>query len=152
MPEITLVPVSEENEHAVIELSVKEAQRHNVADNARSLSQGREDEGAWIRVIMADGEPVGFIMMHDETLRAEPEQPGYIYLWRMMIDQRYQGLGYGAAAMKAAADYARSRPGATEIMASFVDNEQSAGGFYERLGFEKTGNMVGGEVEIRLIL
>lgn len=152
MSEITLAPVTDENEADVIALAVREDQKSYVASNQRSLEQAEADDGAWPRAILADGVPVGFVMLHDETLLEEPEVAGYIYLWRMMIDARHQGKGYGSEAMKAVADYARTRPDATRIVSSYVEGDHSAAGFYERVGFKKTGEIVGGETEIELIL
>lgn len=152
MSEITLAPVTDENEADVIALAVSEDQKSYVASNQRSLEQAEAADGAWSRAILADGVPVGFVMLHDETLLEEPEAPGYIYLWRMMIDARHQGKGYGSEAMKAVADYARTRPEATRIVSSYVEGDHSAAGFYERVGFTKTGEIVGGETEIELIL
>lgn len=152
MPKVTLDLVTDANRRDVIALAVNEEQKAFVATNRRSLDQAAADPGAWPRAIVANGTPVGFIMLHDETLKAVPEEPGYIYLWRMMVDQRYQGLGYGADAIRLVVNYARTRPDATRIVASYIEGEASAAGFYKKLEFRKTGQIVGGETEIELIL
>jgi len=34
-------------------------------------------------------------MLHDENLRDEVRQNDYYFLWRLMIDKRYQKFGFG---------------------------------------------------------
>jgi diamine N-acetyltransferase len=79
----------------------------------------------------------------------DPEKPQY-FLWRFMIDARYQGRGYGRQAMACLLDYVRTRPGAAELLLSCVPGEGSPDGFYRQPGFELTGNMHGDEQEMKL--
>ena len=89
--------------------------------------------------------PVGFVMLHDE-----PAERKY-YLWRFMVDQRYQGLGYGARALNQIIEYVRTRPGAHELLTSVVPGEGSPGPFYEKLGFTYTGDIDEGERVMRSV-
>ncbi len=50
---------------------------------------------AWYRATYADGEPAGFVMLHDENLRPEPSASPAIELWRFMVDADRQGRGIG---------------------------------------------------------
>jgi diamine N-acetyltransferase len=136
----------------VSQLAVREDQVKFVAPNTRSLEQADADEGAWMRAIYADETAVGFVLLHEENLRAEPERRDYYYLWRFMIDQRYQGLGFGARAMQLVIGHVRAQPAARELFLHHVPAEGSAEGFYERLGFEHTGALAHGELEMRLAL
>jgi len=88
-----------------------------VATNAVSLAQAHFHPEAWYRLIHAGATPVGFVMLEDWTAlpdrapddwKADP----YVYLWRFMIDQRYQRQGFGARALLWLIDHARRRPGA----------------------------------------
>ena len=51
------------------------------------------------------GQLVGFVMISDgipaETLAADDDIVGPYYLWRLLIDHRHQGRGYGAATIDA---------------------------------------------------
>ena len=47
-----------------------------------------------------------------ETLAADDDIVGPYYLWRLLIDEAYQGRGYGAATIDAVVAYLRTRPGA----------------------------------------
>jgi len=122
-----------------------EAQHKMVAPNAISIAQAHFADRAWFRAVYANEEPVGFVMLSDE-----PEKQNY-YLWRFMIAGPHQGKGYGRRALELLIEYVRTRPGAKELLASYVPIEGGPEGFYRKLGFEPTGEVHGGEVEIRLV-
>ncbi len=142
---VTLREVNAANAEAVLALRVAEAQRHLVASNERSIAQAHFEQAAWFRAIYADEEPVGFLMLHDESLRAEPREAGYLVLWRMMLDARYQGLGFGRQAMHILIAHARTRPGVTRLQTSWRTEDGNAGGFYRKIGFVPTRIDVEGE-------
>jgi diamine N-acetyltransferase len=122
-------------------LSVSPIQEQFVASVADSLVEAVEDPGGraihW--AIYAEDTPVGFVMISDEV-----DGPDYIaqYLWRLLIDQRYQGRGYGAAALDLIVEYFRDRPGVRVMWTSCGEGEGGPLGFYERYGFEQTGDRV----------
>ncbi len=135
---VTLREVTPENSEAIFALSVADSQKHLVASNERSIAQAHFEESAWFRAIYADEEPVGFLMLHDETLRAEPREEGYLVLWRMMVDERFQGMGFGWTAMELVIAHARTRPGVERLQTSWRQDEGNAGDFYRKLGFAPT--------------
>jgi diamine N-acetyltransferase len=141
---VTLREVTSENFREILKLEVAPGQKKFVAPNAYSIAQAYfEREIAWFRAIYADETPVGFLMLSDK-----PDIPEY-FLWRLMIDARYQKLGFARQAMLQLFDYVRTRPGAKEILCSCVPGEGSPQGFYESLGFALTGEMEGSEVIMR---
>jgi diamine N-acetyltransferase len=95
---------------------------------------------------------VGFVMLHDENLRAEVRQDDYYFLWRLMIDKRYQRSGFGRRAIQLLIEHVKQRPNATTLLSSFHEGPDGPEGFYAKLGFERTGNEHNGEIEIRLRL
>ena len=102
------------------------------------------------------GQLVGFVMISDnipaETL-ASDDIVGPYYLWRLLIDHRQQGKGYGGATLDAVADYVRSRPNGTVLLTSCAPGDGSPQPFYLRNGFTKTGGvMADGEEILRLDL
>jgi diamine N-acetyltransferase len=143
---VTLREVTEDTVRTICNLSVTEHQTSFVAPNAVSIAQAYFSKYAWFRAVYADEEPVGFIMLHDD-----PEKPEY-FLWRLMTDARYQGLGFGRRAMELLIEHVRTRPNATELMTSCLPGEGSPQGFYEKLGFELTGDKEDEEVLLRLAL
>ena len=76
----------------------------------------------------------------------------YVALWRFMIDHRFQKCGFGAKAIHLLIAHARTRPGAANLLLSFVPKENNPEAFYSRFGFARTGEMDGGEVVMRLAL
>jgi len=141
---VTLREVTKENLRQVLNLEVAPTQTKFVASNAVSIAQAHfYPEKAWFRAIYADETPVGFLMLSDK-----PDTPEY-FLWRLMIDARYQKFGFARRAMELLFDYVRARPGAKEIFTSCVPGEGSPQGFYESLGFTLTGEMDGDEVVMR---
>ena len=117
-----------------------------MADNAVSIAQAHFSPIAWFRAIYAGETPVGFLMLADE-----PEKPCY-YLWRLMIGAEQQGKGYGRQAVLRLIDHVRTRPGATELLLSYVPGEGCPRDFYRKLGFVETGELDEGEVVMRLTL
>ena len=141
---VTLREVTKENLREVLRLEVAPEQKKFVAPNAVSIAQAYFDrEIAWFRAIYADETPVGFLMLSDDASKPE------YFLWRLMIDARYQKYGFAKQAMLLLFEYVRSRPEANELLVSCVPGEGSPQGFYESLGFTLTGEMVEGEVVLR---
>jgi diamine N-acetyltransferase len=69
-----------------------------------------------------------------------------------MIAGEPQGKGYGRRAMELLIEHVKTRPGAEELLLSYVPGEGSPEGFYRRLGFEPTGEENEGEIMASLRL
>lgn len=143
---VTLRPITNDNLREVLRLKVAPNQEHLVASNAVSLAQAHFTKEAWYRAIYADETPVGFIMIFDNV--AQPEY----FLWRLLIDQRYQRHGYGKQAIAQLLDYVKGRPGAKELFVSHAEGEGNPAPFYIKLGFEYTGEKMEDEFVMRLPL
>ncbi len=143
---VELREVTGETVRAICRLQVAPDQRLFVAPNAVSFAEALFEPKAWYRAILADDRPVGFVMLY--------EDPGVArsYLWRLMIDARYQGLGFGRRAVALVVDHVRSRPDATALLVSWVPGSGSPERFYLDLGFEPTGEIDAGEVVASLTL
>ncbi|MEM7593424.1 MAG: GNAT family N-acetyltransferase [Cyanobacteria bacterium P01_A01_bin.83] len=143
---VTLREITSDSVRTICNLSVGDEQQKFVAPNAMSIAQAYFSEDAWFRAIYADTTPIGFVMLEDK-----PESAKY-YLWRFMIDARYQGMGFGRRALLLVIDRIKTRPNATELLTSIVQAEGSPQGFYEKLGFKLTGEYEEEEAIMRLIL
>lgn len=143
---ISLREVTADSVRVICRLEVSEAQKHFVAPNAVSIAEAYFEPKAWFRAIYADETPMGFLMLYDD-----PDEPVY-FLWRYMIDARYQKLGFGKRAMDLILDHVRSRPGAREMSLSCHPGEEGPEPFYRRYGFSLTGKMLGDEAEMRITL
>ena len=149
---IALRPLDDANREAVLALRVSPDQLEFVSSVEDSLREAeQEPDGRAIQwALYDDEEPVGFVMISDEV-----GGPGYIahYLWKLLIDERHQRRGYGTAALDLVAAYFRARPGVEVMWTSAGQGEGSPIPFYERYGFERTGEIVfDEEVLLRLRL
>lgn len=139
-----LAEVTEDNFEAVIDIDVRADQQDLVAPVVKSLAEAwLHDEHAWPRAIYDGDELVGFVMafLDAEWPGAEDTRSG---LWRLNIAADKQGFGYGRFAVEAVCAELRSR-GAKRAYVTF---EGRAGGpqpFYEKLGFQLTGEEMEGE-------
>jgi diamine N-acetyltransferase len=149
--------LSDEDRDTALTLTVDPGQERFVAPVAQSFQDANEEAHARPRMWVAfdSRTPVGFVMISDdipqETLDANPDLIGPFYLWRLLIDRRYQRRGYGSRVLDAVVEYVRSR-GATVLWTSAVPGDGSPLPFYERYGFVATGRIVEDEVELRLDL
>jgi len=151
-PQVTLREVTAEDLYAILALEVTEPQREYVAANAKSIAEAHFHPEAWFRAIYLGDQPVGFLMLHDESLRPEPRQSGYYFLWRLMVDTSHQGRGIGRRAVTLLVEHVRTRPDAHELLTSFHPGPHSPEGFYMKLGFFPTGRKIGDETELRFVL
>ena len=149
---VSLRPISASNREAVEDLRVAPAQERFVSSVAESMIEAAEEpDGRAISwAVYADETPVGFVMIADEV-----GSPDYIphYLWKLLIDARYQRRGYGTATLDKIVEYFRGRPGVEELWTSAGQGEGSPIAFYEHYGFKQTGEIVfDDEVLLRLRL
>jgi len=140
---VTLREISAATVRSICQLGVREDQNRFVAPNAVSIAQAHFAKEAWFRAIYADDVPVGFLMLHDE-----PEKQLY-FLWRFMIDARYQGMGFGYKAIELLVEHVKTRPGATALGTSVVQGPGGPQPFYEKAGFTLTGEIEDGEAVMR---
>jgi diamine N-acetyltransferase len=149
---VSLRAIDDANREAVLALRVSPAQLQFVSGVAESLLEAAEEPGAralyW--AIYEDETPVGFVMIADEV-----DSPEYIahYLWKLLIDERYQRRGFGTSTLDLIVEYFRGRPGVEVLTTSAGQGDGSPIPFYERYGFERTGEIVfDNEVKLRLKL
>jgi diamine N-acetyltransferase len=149
---VLLRPISESNREAIEALRVSPAQEQFVSGVAESLLEAAEepDGHALYWAVYADETPIGFVMISDEV-----GSPEYIphYLWKLLIDERYQRRGFGTATLDLIVEYFRGRPGVGVLWTSAGQGDGSPITFYERYGFKQTGDIVfDNEVLLRLEL
>ena len=116
-----------------------------VAPNSVSIAQAHFSPEAWFRAIHAGDELVGFVMLYDHTLAEAPEEREF-FLWRLMIDRRHQGKGYGHLAVERLVAHVRTRPAAERLLVSHVKDAERLARFYQSLGFRYTGKEDEGEL------
>lgn len=147
MPEIR--PVSLENWQSLIKLKVREDQTGFVASNLYSIAQaqfGDEYEGHWdlhpFGIYDDDEVPVGFLMYGLNF--NHPKQQAFIQ--RLMVDEKFQGKGFGRFAMERMIEIFRADERIQEVGISYEPHNEGARELYASVGFVETGEMVEEEV------
>ena len=151
---VTLREITDGNREAVLALHVPPEQERFVGSVQGALRDAVEYRHAkpWYRAIYADDKPVGFVMVSWDVEPQPPEIIGPWFLWKLLIDERHQGRGYGSEAVRQVARLVRAE-GARELLTSYVPEDGGPAGFYKRLGFAPTGELdADGEVIVRLPL
>ena len=152
---IRLEEITNKNVWSVGFLEVNEDQKDFVADNFQSLAEAyatRNEGNNALPFAVVDGETlVGFVMIGKGTVGNENESElirSSYCLWRLMIDKKYQGRGYGRAALQAALDLVRTWPlgKADRIWLSYEPENERAIRLYRSFGFEENGEMCGNEI------
>jgi diamine N-acetyltransferase len=130
--DVELREITKETVRAICDLEVADEQREFVAPNALSIAEAHFVPMHWMRAIYTNDEPAGFVLTH------EVPAEGTYYLWRFMIDERYQRRGLGRRAMALLLERWRGI-GAAAATLSVVPTNAGAIAFYESLGFRLTG-------------
>lgn len=144
---VELRPVTKENWRELVKLNVREDQRNFVASNVYSIAEaqfGFEHEGHWDLYsfgIYAEEQAVGFAMYGLNL--GHPSRQAFVM--RLMIDERFQGQGYGRAAMNILLDRLRAEARVFEVGISYEPENEAARKLYASLGFVEPGEMVDDE-------
>jgi len=147
--------ITNKNIWPVCLMEVNEEQKDFVADNIQSLAEAfatrNEGNNALPFAVYDDETLVGFVMIGKGTVGNENESElikRNYSLWRLMIDKKHQGRGYGKATVQAVLDYVRTFPlGEAEyIWLSYEPENERAKGLYRAFGFEENGEMCGNEL------
>ena len=151
---VTLREIDDANRETVLSLAVAPAQEQFVSSVAESLAEAADYPHAkpWYRAVFDGDDAVGFVMLSWNVEPQPPEIIGPWFLWKLLIDERHQGRGYGREIVQTVADLVRAE-GATELLTSYTPGPGGPAGFYERLGFVPTGGVdPDGEIIMRLEL
>jgi len=148
-------PVTKDNWRQLIRLQVREDQRHFVASNLYSIAEsqfGDDFEGHWdlhpFGIFDDSDDPVGFLMYGFNF--EHPKQQAFIQ--RLMVDEKFQGKGYGRFGMQKVLEIFRADERIREVGISYEPENEAARKLYASLGFSETGRMVEDEVEAVLKL
>lgn len=141
-----------------IELEVTEEQRQFISTNQHALAEAyiATDEGQDIITFAIYNEDImiGFLSMYYDDGNGNFDYSSY-GVFKMMIDKRYQGRGYGKAAVIKVIEFVRTFPrgNAKFVELTYKPENVAAKRIYAALGFVETGKVLEcGEVYAELIL
>lgn len=140
---ITLIPLAAADRNAAIRLSVHPEQEDFVATNEESIEEADENPECVPFVIQANGVPVGFAMY---ALDSDDNQ---YWIYRLMIDVRFQGRGYGRMALEQLVHLMSEIPDCWSITLSYHPDNHGAAALYRRFGFRETGDVINDEVVMK---
>jgi len=153
---IRLEKINANNVWKILKLEVEDFQKDFVATNTESIVEAYTTtiaNGVAIPFgIYNDDEPVGFAMLAygvDDSYEEYPSIAKDNYcIWRLMIDKKYQGKGYGRKAIELLIDYVKTFPfgKADYLYLSYEPENTLAKKLYASFGFKETGEMDGDEV------
>lgn len=133
---VRLAEVTEDNWMDIASLSVKEHQQEYLAPAIGILARGYVYRSCNARVfaIEADETIVGVALVREFT-----DEPLGYDLQQFMIDQRYQGRGYGAAALRLILDELRKEGHYDHVEVCVKKKDAEAIRLYEKTGFVDSG-------------
>lgn len=134
--ELHFEPVEKNNRREMLRLRTAPGQEGFVESVGECLEEA-DEYGNW--------RPVG--IYHEHTLLGfamygffeEYPPRGRVWLDRLMIDERYQGKGYGKTALEGLVSQLRREYGCDEIYLSVVKENRQATRMYEKAGFQFIG-------------
>lgn len=142
---VELRPVTRDNFEECCDLEVAEGQTEFVSSNVFSLAESKFFPEFIPLAIYAGDKMIGFLMYGRDELDGE-------LVWtllRLMVDRRYQGKGYGRAALELFIEHMRVTPGCKSIHATVMPGNDIAQNLYASLGFEELGDVEDGELVLR---
>jgi len=136
---IQLKEITAENFWDIIDLEVSEDQNGLVTSNAVSIAQAKVQPECRPLAVYNDDIPVGFVMYCIDR------DDGEYWIYRLMIDKRYQSKGYGRAAMNLMLDEIKKDTGRHRVFLGVDPLGIASVKLYESLGFSYNGQIFGKE-------
>ena len=142
---VRLEKITAENFKECLNLKVAEEQKDFVSSNTLSLAKAYIfNDIVKPFAIYNDDTMVGFIMMRFT------EEHNYYFIWQLMIDEKYQGKGYGKEAIKLAIEWMKKDERCHQIVTTYKKGNQCAEALYTKLGFENMEDF--GDDEMDMVL
>lgn len=141
---IYLKEITRKNYMNCITLKSAKHQIGFTASNAFSLAQASFCPECTPLAIYDDELMVGFIM------HCIDQYDDNNWIYRLMIDEKYQRKGYAQQAMKLIIDKLKKDTTRNKILISYVPGNKEAESLYKKLGFIHTGGYVDDEIIMQL--
>ncbi|PEE33540.1 GNAT family N-acetyltransferase [Bacillus cereus] len=134
MKKFYLKPIDKNNWEEAIRLSVKKEQQTFIASNLYSIAEVQFLDNFYVRGIYLDNEMIGFTMFG-----IDPDDNNY-WIYRLMIDEKFQGKGIGKQAIYLVIEEIRRNNSAniSLIMIGYDPENLTAKFVYQKAGFIET--------------
>ncbi|MCH7320691.1 GNAT family N-acetyltransferase [Solibacillus sp. MA9] len=134
-----LKPITPENWRTFNALKVKKEQAQWVASNELILARAYvyREYNSNVFAIYASNTPIGLLMQRDHIDNGKT----FCILDQIMIDEQYQGCGYGKVAMKQWISLIKENKKYESIKLCYKEEDIIAYNLYRDLGFQYTGEI-----------
>ena len=142
---IRLQDVNDSNWRDCAELELAEEEAKFISPNVYAIAEWKFETESILKAIYADTKLVGMLAyyLHDG------EHGRFYWLYHLMIQEKYQGNGYGEAAVKLAVKEMQ-QIGANEIRTMYMPGNIRSQNLFKKLGFKEIGTLDGGDIFLRL--
>lgn len=153
---IELRKINRNNVAEILKLEVFDNQKSFVATNNSSIIEAyiaiTENNHVFTFGIYKDDIPIGFFMIGFDVNSDDEGAPriakGNYNIWRLMIDKKFQGQGFGKKAMNLAIEFVYTFPCETAkyCWLSYESDNDVARELYKSVGFVETDEKNGEEI------
>ena len=153
---LELKKINRKNVADILNLEVFDNQKSFVATNNSSIIEAyiaiTENNHVFTFGIYNDDKPVGFLMIGFDVNSDDESAPkiakGNYNIWRLMIDKKFQGKGFGKKAMELALEFINTFPCGTAkyCWLSYESENDRARQLYKSVGFVETDEKDGDEI------
>jgi len=137
---VHLKRLNKDNWEDCAQLTVEESQQKFVASNIYSIAEVQFLENFEAYAVYDSDQMVGF------TMFGLDEDDYNYWIYRLMVDKRFQGKGYGKAALQQTIHYLRQKPDCENIMVGYHPENIVVANLYKRFGFKEKGIAPSGEM------
>ena len=153
---LKLEKINRNNVAEILKLEVFENQKSFVATNNSSIIEAyiaiTENNHVFTFGIYKDDTPIGFLMIGFDVNSDDEGAPkiakGNYNIWRIMIDKKFQGKGFGKKAMNLALEFINTFPCGTAkyCWLSYENENGVARELYKSIGFVEIDEKDGDEI------
>lgn len=131
---ITIRPISKENWHDAIQLKVNKEQEEFIASNLFSIAEVQFLENFKAMGVYLDNDMIGFALFGIDS------DDGNFWIYRLMVDQKYQGRGFGYHAVLNVIHEIKQQNHSQIpcIMIGYQPSNEGARNTYRKAGFIET--------------
>ncbi|HEM5082530.1 TPA: GNAT family N-acetyltransferase [Streptococcus suis] len=143
---IRLELVNKDNFEAVLQVQLAPEDQRRVASVEYSLAQAwlyRDSEVLFPYAVKSGQLTVGFLLLSNQ-----PMENSY-YIWRLLIDQKYQNQGFGKEVIRQVLRRARDDQQCHKVTVNYVIGNHKMRYILEKLGFQSVG-LEGQEMKMEL--
>lgn len=144
---VKLVELNENNWYDCCLLELSEEQKEYMESNAISIAQSKFEPTLKTYAILFDNEAAGFAMYNSEI-----EELDGFWIYRIMLDKKYQRKGIGKTATELLIKEMAKIPNCNRIVVGYHPENKGAHQLYSKLGFVDKGDRFGKEMAVVLDL